>query len=129
MITRITHITLFVSNQEEALKFYVDKLGFEIHTDAKFGDFRWLTINAKNQKDFELVLFPATKPEEKALVGKQAASNPILSLETQDCQKTYLELKQNGVKFLQEPKEKPWGIDSQFQDLYGNIFNLTQPKK
>lgn len=126
MLTKITHVTLFVDNQDQALDFFVNKLGFEVHTDSKWDGFRWLTLNAQKQKDFELILYPAATPTQKALVGKQSDDVPILSIETDNCQEDYLKLKKNGVIFTQEPMVKPWGVNAIFKDLYGNIYNLVQ---
>lgn len=126
MLTKITHVTLFVSNQDEALRFYTEKLGFKLNTDEKFGDMRWLTVNLPDQKEFELVLMAATTPEEKAVVGKQGGAKPLFSLGTSDCKKDYEKLKGLGVKFTSEPKEEPWGISASFQDLDGNNIYMCQ---
>ncbi len=128
MITKITHITLFVDNQDDALHFYTNILGFKLHTDAVMENgFRWLTLCLKNQPDVELALIPATTPEEKALVGKQGGSHPLLCLQTDDCKKDYDLLKANGVVFTQEPKEEPWGVSALCKDLYGNMLYINQP--
>lgn len=106
MFTKITHISLFVHHQEEALNFYTNKLGFKVHTDALMDSgFRWLTLNLHDQSDVELVLMPATTPEEKALVGKQAPSVPFLCLQSNDCKKDYEVLKEQGIEFIDIPKE------------------------
>ena len=127
MFTKITHITLFVTNQDDALNFY-KKLGFEVHTDANFGEMRWLTICLPSQKDMEVALIKAENETEKALVGKQAATKPLLSLESNNCQKDYEILSNAGVKFLEKPAEQPWGISTALQDLYGNMIYICQPK-
>lgn len=126
MITRITHLTLFVKDQAEALDFYVNKLGFKVHTDHMFDQMRWLTICPSEQPDMEIALMLASTPEQKLLVGKQAIQVPLFSVATNDCQKTYQELTAKDVKFLEAPKEQPWGISAIFLDLYGNIMYLCQ---
>ena len=126
MFTKITHITLFVSNQDDALNFY-KKLGFVIHTDANFGEMRWLTICLPSQKDMEVALIKAENETEKALVGKQAGDKPLLSLESDDCQKDYEVLSLVGIKFLEKPAQQPWGISTTLQDLYGNMIYICQP--
>lgn len=127
MITKVTHLTLFVNNQDEALTFYTEKLGFKVHTDAMFGpDFRWLTLCPAQQPDFEVAVILAQTPEEKALVGKQAAGKPLFSLETNDCKKDYETLLAHGVKSAQEPKEEPWGISAAFFDMAGNLIYMCQ---
>lgn len=122
----ISHITLIVADQNKALDFYVNKLGFELHTDAPFGDFRWLTVCPKGNRDFEIILAPARDDQEKAVVGKQAGSYPMFSLSTSDCKKTYEEMINHGVESIQEPIEKPWGIEAMCKDLYGNIIHINQ---
>lgn len=126
MITKITHLTLFVADQAEALLFY-NKIGFTIHTDAQFGEMRWLTLCLPGQKDFELAVLLAETPEEKALVGKQAASKPLFTLESDDCKRDYEQMKQAGVQFLAEPTTEQWGISTACKDLYGNVIYICQP--
>lgn len=125
MITKITHLTLFVADQDKSLAFY-QKIGFIVHTDALFGDMRWLTLCLPGQKDFELVLILAVDPAEKALIGKQGASKPLFNLETDDCQRDYEQLKQAGVQFFAEPTNEPWGISAAFKDIDGNHLYMCQ---
>jgi predicted enzyme related to lactoylglutathione lyase len=127
MITHITHITLFVAKQDDALQFY-QKLGFSIHTDADFGTMRWLTLCLPGQKDVELALIKAETDEEKALVGKQAAAKPFISFQTDNCHADYERLEKAGVIFLEKPTEQPWGISAACKDLYGNILYMCQPQ-
>jgi catechol 2,3-dioxygenase-like lactoylglutathione lyase family enzyme len=128
MFSKITHITMFVNDQNEALHFYTNILGFKVHTDAVMENgFRWLTLCLKNQPDVELALIPATTPEEKALVGNQGANHPFLCLQTDDCKKEYDLLKANGVVFIQEPRQEPWGVSVLCKDLYGNQLYICQP--
>lgn len=127
MITTITHVTLFVNSQDEALAFYTKKLGFEVHTDAMFGpDMRWLTLNAKGNKGFELVLFQANTLEQKALVGKQGASEVFMCLATDSIDDDYQEMKNRGVEFVGAPEDQPWGRSVVFKDLYGNNLYMVQ---
>ena len=127
MYTKITHITLYVTNQDEALAFY-KKIGFQVHTDAQFGPMRWLTLNLPEQKDVEVAIILAETTEEKALVGKQATGKPLFSLESNDCYGDYEKFKNLGIKFLEKPSEEPWGISTAFEDLYGNLIYVCQPK-
>jgi len=127
MFTKISHITLFVQDQEKALAFY-KKLGFTVHTDAPFGPMRWLTITLPGQKDVEVALLLAETAQEKALVGKQASDKPLLSFESTDAQKDYEMLQGMGIADLEKPKTEPWGISFGFKDLYGNAIYVCQPK-
>ena len=135
MIRKMSHATIFVSNQEEALSFYRDKLGFQVHTDAMVGaDFRWLTLNTADQPDFEIVLMEpkpgmlmdeATANQLRAIMAKGVLGAGVFN--TDDCRATYQELKDKGVQFVSEPAERPYGIEAVFKDNSGNWFSLTQP--
>jgi len=126
MISKITHITLFVHDQDDALKFYI-KLGFKVHTDAQFGPMRWLTLNLPGDENMELVLMMADTEQEKQLVGKQSGEKPLISFSTADCNATYRALKEAGVSFAEEPAQHPWGMAVGFRDLYGNPLYMCQP--
>ena len=134
MITKLSHATIYVLNQDEALRFYTEKLGFEVRIDMSMGDFRWLTVGPKNQAGPELILY-ATKTHggmmdeetighlrtvlEKGLMGPGV-------FETDDCYATYEELKSKGVEFVSPPQEQPYGIEAVFKDNSGNWFSMTQ---
>jgi AraC-like DNA-binding protein/catechol 2,3-dioxygenase-like lactoylglutathione lyase family enzyme len=133
MIQRISHVSVFVTDQDRARTFYTEKLGFEVRTDATMGDFRWLTVGPKGQPDFELVLM-ALKPSEmmdeetcktiRGLIEKGVFGAGVL--ETADIKKTYQELKSRGVEFSQEPTERPYGIEALLKDDTGNWFSMVQ---
>jgi len=134
MIRKMSHATIFVGNQDDALAFYTDKLGFEIRTDAKVSDeFRWLTVSPKDQPDFEIILM---EPKPGMLMDETTAGQFRSLLEkgvfgagafdTDDCRATYEELKSRGVEFLSEPAQRPYGIEAVFKDNTGNWFSLTQ---
>ncbi len=135
MIQRMSHATIFVTDQDQALEFYRDKLGFKVHTDAMVGpDFRWLTMCTNDQPDFEVILM---EPKPGMLMDEET-SNTVRSLlakgvlgagvfNTNDCRATYEEMKAKGVQFISEPAERPYGIEAVFRDNSGNWFSLTQP--
>ncbi len=127
VIQRLSHSTVYVSDQEEALAFYRDKLGFEVHDDVTMNDFRWLTVSPKGQPDFEIVLFPAP-PEIRELVEKGTIGAGVL--ETDDIHGDYERLKKQGVEFTSPPEERPYGgVDTGFKDNSGNFFSLRQREK
>lgn len=135
MIRKMSHATIFVDNQNEALEFYRDKLGFKVHTDAMVGeDFRWLTMCTNDQPDFEIILLEP-KPgmmmdEETTKQLRTVMQKGVLGagvFNTDDCRKTYEELTARGVQFLSPPAERPYGIEAVFKDNSGNWFSLTQP--
>jgi predicted enzyme related to lactoylglutathione lyase len=137
MITRLSHATIYVLDQEEALKFYRDKLGFEVRTDMTMDNgFRWLTIGPKTQPDLEIILmavrespmFPADKVASlRNLI--QSGSMGAGVMQVDDCQKTYEELKSRGVQFMAAPAERFYGVEALFKDNSGNWFSMCQPKK
>ena len=137
MIRRMSHAPIFVNNQEEALSFYRDKLGFQVHTDAMVGeDFRWLTLNTKDQPDFEIILMEpkpgmlmdeSTANQLRAIMAKGVLGAGVFN--TDDCRRTYEELKNKGVEFVSEPAERPYGVEAVFKDNSGNWFSLTEPIK
>jgi catechol 2,3-dioxygenase-like lactoylglutathione lyase family enzyme len=132
MITRLTHATIWVLDQDQAHAFYTEKLGFEVRTDQSMDTFRWLTVGPKDQPDLEIALLvpgpPMMPPEAaeqiKGLIAKGAMGSGVFG--TDDCNATYEQLKANGVDFLQEPEERFYGIEALFRDPFGNWFSLTE---
>jgi catechol 2,3-dioxygenase-like lactoylglutathione lyase family enzyme len=138
MITRLSHTSLFVSDQDKAYDFYVNKLGFKVNTDATMDNgFRWLTVTAPDAPGHEIVLFPANSNMNGLDEDAQKALKLLLDkgvmgagvLETNDCRATYEELKAKGVQFKSEPKEQFYGIECIVSDGCGNWFSMTQPKE
>ena len=136
MLNRLSVTTLWVTDQNEALRFYTEKLGFEIRADVKNGDYRWLTVGLKGQPDLEFQL-AAVKPgggltqEDVDQMTKlvEAGKLGIGPWKTDDCQKTYETLKARGVDFVQPPTDRPYGtIEAVFKDNSGNIMVLAQDK-
>jgi len=133
---RIANAQLWVHDQDEAHAFYTQKLGFEVRADVtlpELGDFRWLTVGPVGQPDVSIALmaipgppvFDADTAEQvKTLTAKGAAGTVFLT--TDDCRASYEELKGRGVEFVEEPEERPYGIDASFRDPSGNHIRLTQ---
>jgi catechol 2,3-dioxygenase-like lactoylglutathione lyase family enzyme len=134
MITRLSHYTIYVLDQDQAYDFYINKLGFEVVTDAKMDSgFRWLTVRPKSQHDVEIVLMPVkpgfmfddhTAGQLRDLIQKGKLGAGVF--ETNDIRATYAELKAKGVEFKSEPKEQFYGIEALFKDDSGNWFSLSQ---
>ena len=130
----ITHSAIFVLDQDEALDFYVGKLGMEVNTDVDMGFMRWLTINAPGQPEREVLLErpgppahdDATAQQVRDLVTK-GATGFALGLQTDDAQKTYEEFKARGVEITDEPTERTYGIDFGVRDPFGNNIRVVQP--
>jgi len=125
-MNKVTMFKVYVSDQEEAKRHYVDQLGFQLAEDQMLGEYRWLTVKAPGDKKFCINLEIAKTKEEKALVGHQAAEQPLFGIGTDDCQRDYIEMKRRGVKFQGEPKTMPYGTGVMLQDLYGNKIYLNQ---
>jgi len=133
MLKRISHTFIHVLDQDEALDFYVGKLGMVLHTDADLGVMRFLTLQCPDQ-DVELVLMvpgppahdDATAAQLRELVAKGAAGGGLI-FETDDCRGTYESLLAAGVEFTQEPTERFYGIDCALRDPSGNPIRFTQP--
>ncbi|MGI9099086.1 MAG: VOC family protein [Solirubrobacteraceae bacterium] len=134
MLTSITHSGIFVLDQDEALDFYVGKLGLEVHTDSDLNFMRWLTVNVPGDPDREIVLATpgppamdeATAEQVRELVTKGASGGWVI-FRTADCRKTYEELLAKGVEFTQEPVEHFYGTDCALRDPFGNAIRITQP--
>ena len=125
---------IYVRDQDEALSFYVDKLGFIVHTDAKNGDYRWLTVQYPGQASFQLGLFkpqPPTVDEATAATLNQVVAKgamPPLVLVVADCRAAYDQFSKAGVEFTQEPIERYGSVDSSFRDPSGNGWKLIQAR-
>ena len=125
MITKVTHVTIWVKDQDEAKRFYTDQLGFAVKSDdsATMPGYRWLTVAPQSQTDLEIVLGLATEPSQQAQIGKQGT----WVLGSDNIREDYARLKTRGIKIHNEPRENPWGSDFVFEDLYGNTFDVVQP--
>jgi catechol 2,3-dioxygenase-like lactoylglutathione lyase family enzyme len=132
MLKRLSHVNVFVLDQDRAKEFYTNTLGFEVRSDVSLDGFRWLTVGPKDQPDLNILLARPAPPmfsEDDAellrgLVAKGSMGGGVI--ETDDCRATYEQLKARGVTFLQEPAERPYGIEALFRDDSGNWFSLTQ---
>ena len=133
---RVANTQLWVHDQDEALDFYTQKLGWEVRSDvtlAEMGDFRWLSVGPAGQPDVAIVLMaipgppvmdPETANQVRDLMGKGFAGTVFLT--TEDVQSDYEALRARGVEFTEAPEQRPYGIDSGFRDPSGNSFRLTQ---
>jgi predicted enzyme related to lactoylglutathione lyase len=136
---KLSNSQLWVHDQDEALAFYTDKLGWEVRADVtvpELGNFRWLTVGPPAQPDIAVTLMAIPGPpimdaasakQLRDLLRKGFAGT--LFLTTDDVHASYEELKARGVEFLEEPEERPYGIDSGFRDPSGNQFRLTQVRE
>jgi catechol 2,3-dioxygenase-like lactoylglutathione lyase family enzyme len=125
---------LYVRDQDEALEFYVGKLGFEVHTDVTNGGYRWLTVQHPDQPSFQLGLFapqPPTIDEGTAQTMREMVAKgamPPLVLQVDDCRAAYARMRERGVEFTQEPAERYGSVDASFRDPSGNGWKLIQAR-
>ena len=128
-------VALYVRDQDEALAFYVDKLGFKVHTDVRNGDYRWLTVQHPDQPSFQLGLMApgppvhdaATAQTLRAMVAKGAM--PPLVLTVDDCRAAYNRLHANGVEFTQAPVDRYGAVDAGFRDPSGNGWKMIEARR
>ena len=123
-----TLITLTVRDFDEALAFYITKLGFTLLEDSDLGrGKRWVRIAPPGSTTAALLLARATTPEQLATVGNQTGGRVFLFLETDNLQRDYNLMTSRGVHFVRPPSQESYGGVAVFQDLYGNKFDLIQP--
>ncbi|NOT75889.1 MAG: VOC family protein [Cyclobacteriaceae bacterium] len=134
MVTRLSHVSVFVLNQDSAYDFYVNKLGFKVHTDAPMGPgARWLTVTPPEQPELEITLMAIeagmmfnkeTAEQMRNLVSKGTFGFGVF--QCKDIYATYEELKAKGIEFKKAPKEEFYGLEALFKDDSGNWFSLVQ---
>jgi catechol 2,3-dioxygenase-like lactoylglutathione lyase family enzyme len=136
MIDAVSHVNVWVHDQDEAKAFYTEKLGFEVRQDAtleEFGGYRWLTVGPPNQPDVNVILSVPSPPAIDAetakplleMVAKGALGPGIMR--TEDCRAACKELESRGVELTAQPEERFYGIDAGFRDPSGNEWRIVQP--
>lgn len=135
MIQKLSYMQLYVVDQDASRDFYVEKLGFEVRTDARMENgFRWLTVGSKSQPDLQIILMkidgpnldPETGATLRGLLEKGVLCGGVL--ETSDCRGDYEDLKAKGVEFSSPPVERFYGVEAVMKDNSGNWFSLTERK-
>ncbi|WP_067440756.1 VOC family protein [Nocardioides jensenii] len=134
MITNVSLVSVWVKDLDESLAFYTDVLGFEKGDDVQLGpDFRWLTVVHPQQPELHLHLTTPGEPLSPELVEAMQRAQadgglPGVGLNVDDCRKTWEELSAKGVEFLQEPADRPYGVEALMRDNSGNWIVLVEPK-
>jgi catechol 2,3-dioxygenase-like lactoylglutathione lyase family enzyme len=134
MILNVSLINVFCLDQSATRDFYVQNLGFETRTDVTMGEgYRWVTIGHPSQPELEVTLMvpgPPLSPEAADFVRGQLESGQMggLGLRVDDCRKTYEDLSAKGVSFVQEPSDRPYGVEAIMRDNTGNWLVLVEPK-
>jgi catechol 2,3-dioxygenase-like lactoylglutathione lyase family enzyme len=135
MITNVSLISVYVTDQDEAKKFYTETLGFVGHTDVSMGDgFRWVTVSHPGHPELEVSLMlpgPPLDPDMAEAVKRALANGTMggFGLSTTDCRKTHEELTAKGVDFVQPPAERPYGVEAVMRDNSGNWLVLVEHKE
>ncbi len=132
MIENISLVTIYCLDQDEARDFWVDVLGFRVRTDVTMGEgFRWVTVSHPDQPELEVTLMtpgPPLDPDAADFVRRQLQKGQMggLGLKVDDCRKTYEELVSKGVTFVQEPADRPYGVEAVMRDVSGNWLVLVE---
>jgi len=135
MITNVSLVTVYVTDQDEAKSFYIDKLGFTERTDVTLGDgFRWVTVGHPDQPELDVTLMVPGPPldEDMSAAVRRALANGSMGgigLQTDDAKLTFEELSAKGVDFVQPPSERPYGIEAVMRDNSGNWLVLVEPRE
>lgn len=126
----IATIALVVSDYDEAIAFYRDKVGFRLIEDTPLApDKRWVLMSPPGAAGARLLLARADGPEQEVVVGRQAGGRVMLFLETDDFARDHSRMQANGVRFLETPRHEPYGTVAVFADLYGNRWDLIEPQR
>ena len=134
MITNVSLVSVYVTDQDEAKRFYIEKLGFEEGTDVSMGEgFRWVTVHHPDHPELELTLMKPGPPLDEWMteaVRRSLANGTMggVGLRTDDCRKAYEELKAKGVEFVQPPADRPYGVEAILRDSSGNWLVLVESK-
>ena len=128
MTQRIAVVALIVRDYDEAIAFYRDRLGFALESDTPLGDGkRWVTVRPPGSAT-ALLLAEAADDQQRAAIGHQGAGRVMLFLETDDFDRDHAAFLARGIPFLEEPRREPYGTVAIFADLYGNRWDLIQPR-
>ena len=124
----VAHIALVVRDYDEAIDFYVNKLGFELVEDSyqPEQDKRWVVVRPRGDGSTSLLLARASSPHQETFIGNQAGGRVFLFLRTDDFRRDHAAMLAAGITFIREPKQASYGIVAVFEDLYGNLWDLVQ---
>ena len=130
MKQQIVHIALIVDDYDEAIQFYTKKLNFVVKEDTVLSETkRWVIISPPGSDGCSLLLAKAASEEQKTRAGNQTGGRVFLFLHTDDIKRDYKNMKEQGISFTREPAAEVWGTVAVFKDMYGNLWDLIEPKK
>jgi uncharacterized glyoxalase superfamily protein PhnB len=126
---KLVHIALIIDDYDEAINFYINKLGFELKENtAQSETKRWVVISPNSHDSCQILLAKAVGEEQKSRIGNQTGGRVFLFLQTDDFWRDYNQFMKNGVNFIRKPSEETYGTVAVFQDLYGNLWDLIEYK-
>lgn len=126
MKQRLGLISLLVADYDEAIEFYTQKLGFDLLEDSPQGDKRWVVVRPKGATETAILLAKASNELQKQQIGQQGGGRVFLFLNTDDFWRDHASMQQQGIKFLETPREESYGTVAVFEDLYGTRWDLLQ---
>jgi catechol 2,3-dioxygenase-like lactoylglutathione lyase family enzyme len=130
MNQRLAHIALVVENYDDAIKFYTEKLNFILVEDTILSPIkRWVIVSPNGSGECKLLLAQAANEEQKTRIGNQTGGRVFLFLYTDDFWRDYLDYRLKGIEFVRDPVEENYGTVAVFKDLYGNLWDLIEPKE
>ena len=130
MNQRLAHIAIVVSDYDEAIRFYTEKLHFDLIEDTKLSETkRWVLVKPKGQGSCGLLLAKAVNEEQKSRVGNQTGGRVFLFLHTDDFERDFQNLLDNKIEIVRQPSKEEYGTVAVFKDLYGNLWDMISPKK
>jgi len=130
MIQRLAHIAIVVSDYDEAIRFYTEKLHFDLIEDTQLSETkRWVLVKPKGQGSCGLLLAKAVNEEQKSRVGNQTGGRVFLFLHTDDFERDFQNLLDNQIEIVRLPSKEEYGTVAVFKDLYGNLWDMISPKK
>ncbi|MES1217556.1 MAG: VOC family protein [Bacteroidota bacterium] len=129
MKQQIAHIALVVDDYDDAIRFYTEKLNFNLIEDTILSETkRWVIVSPPNSDGCNLLLAKAANEEQKSRVGNQTGGRVFLFLYTDDFSRDYKNMQEKGISFVREPITESYGTVAVFKDLYGNLWDLIEPK-
>jgi catechol 2,3-dioxygenase-like lactoylglutathione lyase family enzyme len=127
---RLAYVTLLVRDYDEAIAFFIRSLGFCVVEDTPLGEGkRWVLVGPQESSGACLLLARASTPKQESLIGDQGGGRVFLFLHTDDFQRDYSEMKSRGVRFTEAPRHEDYGTVAVFEDLYGNKWDLVEPRR
>ncbi|TDB29015.1 VOC family protein [Stenotrophomonas sp. ATCM1_4] len=129
MSRRIALVTLVVADYDEAIAWYTGKLGFQLLEDIDQGRKRWVVVGPADGNSAALLLARASDAEQRSRIGNQTGGRVGFFLNTDDFRRDHAAMTERGVQFLEAPREEPYATVAVFRDLYGNTWDLLEPKQ